>query len=393
MTMQMFNCNLCSKNGHDYLICSLCFKTFHRQCAKLSKQLYKFVLQESQYWYCPSCVNIFPFQKLNDDDFFIETNMCLGSENFFDLQNRCLNFENLFTDYNQCDFENQIDPDNNFFNDTNNVCKYYTDDQFNEITNMSGSLNMIHVNARSLKANFEHVKSYLDILKCKFDVIAISETWLCESDLLEDYSLQSYNCVQMCRKSNRGGGVILYIADHLDFKVVEKMSFCIDNMLEIITVDVNVHKCKNITISCLYRKPASDLEIFNENIADIVHKVNLSKNYILCGDFNINLLKCNKHRGTNVFLDTLLNSGLHPLSNLPTRVSSESSTLIDNVFTNIKCDSHNGVLIDDTISDHLPIFSSIKYGLNKNECKLHKYYFIRDTSEDNINEFIKNLMK
>ena len=388
----MDKCNKCRKPViQEHLQCFLCSRLFHRQCVSLNKQLYTKVLQNSIHWYCDDCADIFPFQTLNDDDFFNETIECLGSENVNILQNRCYQFQDIYTEYNYCDFENQVDPDNNFFNDINNVCKYYTDDQFNENVNTSGSFNVIHLNARSIKANFENVKTFLDVLNCKFDVIAVSETWLCESDELEDYSIKNYNCVQMNRKGSRGGGVMIYIADHLQFNIVENMSFCIDGMAEIITVEINLHKCKNITVSCIYRKPGSDLEIFNENMSDIIHKLNLSKNYILCGDFNINLLKCNNHRGTNIFFDILSNAGLNPLVCLPTRVSSETATLIDNVFSNIKVDSNNGVLIDDTISDHLPIFACINYGLSKNLVKPSKYYFIRDTSDNNIAKFINEL--
>ena len=52
----------------------------------------------------------------------------------------------------------------------------------------------------------------------------------------------------------------------------------------------------------------------------------------------------------------LFSNGLYPLIDRPTRISNESSTLIDNIFTNqTKKKTTNGVLIND-ISDHLPIF-------------------------------------
>ena len=44
-----------------------------------------------------------------------------------------------------------------------------------------------------------------------------------------------------------------------------------------------------------------------------------------------------------------------PLITKPTRVTSNTATLIDNIFTNSSRNSFNGILLSD-ISDHIPIF-------------------------------------
>ena len=46
--------------------------------------------------------------------------------------------------------------------------------------NNSLTISLIHFNARSLKANFDNVKSYLSNLGKNFHIIAISESWLDE---------------------------------------------------------------------------------------------------------------------------------------------------------------------------------------------------------------------
>ena len=52
-----------------------------------------------------------------------------------------------------------------------------------------------------------------------------------------------------------------------------------------------------------------------------------------------------------------ISSGFYPKITLPTRITNRSSTLIDNILTNVYDDNHiSGILIN-KISDHQPIFT------------------------------------
>ena len=53
---------------------------------------------------------------------------------------------------------------------------------------------------------------------------------------------------------------------------------------------------------------------------------------------------------------------LNPMITKPTRLTSNTTSLIDNIFTNnVTCLSVNGPIVND-LSDHLPIFSIISRG-------------------------------
>ena len=55
--------------------------------------------------------------------------------------------------------------------------------------------------------------------------------------------------------------------------------------------------------------------------------------YIM-GDFNLNLLNDHSHQRTGEFLDIMYSNMFFPLITRPTRITSSSATLIDNIFTN-----------------------------------------------------------
>ena len=101
-----------------------------------------------------------------------------------------------------------------------------------------------------------------------------------------------------------------------------------------------------------------DLTDFNSNyLNNLPEKVSKEqKSVFLLGEFNINLLNYNVHNPTNEFLDSLASNSFLNYLLQPTRITSHSKTLIDNIFTNlILPDSLCGNLTA-TISDHLPQF-------------------------------------
>ena len=72
------------------------------------------------------------------------------------------------------------------------------------------------------------------------------------------------------------------------------------------------------------------------------------------GDFNLNLLNYESHSDTNDFINTMVSHYLLPYVLHPTRVTDHSSTVIDNIFSNITdFDTKSGNILCD-ISDHFP---------------------------------------
>ena len=81
-----------------------------------------------------------------------------------------------------------------------------------------------------------------------------------------------------------------------------------------------------------------------------------NKEIALMGDFNIDLLKYEKDHNTADFLDQMYSASLVPHITSPTRITSHSRTLIDNIFSmDISENAISGNNVT-TISDHLAQF-------------------------------------
>ena len=110
----------------------------------------------------------------------------------------------LYPSFDHKYFDKHIDPDNVI--EANNIhASYFLDTELeSKFKNDKSLFSMIHINIRSIKANFVSLKRYLD--NCKFNIIAVSETWLFDGIDLADFEIDGYKLYCMHRQS-RGGGV------------------------------------------------------------------------------------------------------------------------------------------------------------------------------------------
>ena len=160
-------------------------------------------------------------------------------------------------------------------------------------------------------------------------------------------------------------------------------------IFECVTVELAIPNKNNIIVSCIYRKPGSNIDTFCENVERIFENNPHNKTIFLCGDFNIDILKQDRHLSTKHFIDIIYSLGLYPLITKPTRITKDTATLIDNIFTNaIDKRTVNGILIND-ITDHFPVFSLCNYGVIKKPTEMHIY--VRDHTTDNLKCFAEDL--
>ena len=92
------------------------------------------------------------------------------------------------------------------------------------------------------------------------------------------------------------------------------------------------------------------------------------------GGFNIGLIKYSSETNTSDFYDLLCSNSFQPLILQPTRVTSKSATLIDNIFiNNMTC---QGVNLTSSISDHF--FQFCQTDISQTSSNRKRTKFARD---------------
>ena len=89
-------------------------------------------------------------------------------------------------------------------------------------------LNVLHVNIRSIKRNFEKIKALLEECELVCNIICVPETWRSNTELQNNsnLSLTGFDSVpyKRSKKSKRGGGVLIIIRKNLFNKIQKDLS-------------------------------------------------------------------------------------------------------------------------------------------------------------------------
>ena len=123
-------------------------------------------------------------------------------------------------------------------------------------------------------------------------------------------------------------------------------------------------------IVVMYRPPSGDFDLFLNLCNGLLNKLySTDKSIIIGGDFNINFL--NHSTNLSLFKDLLLCFDLHTTINSPTRVTSFSSTCLDNFLITSNMDNFKTCVADLYLPDHNSQILSIqiqKNNKNENKC-------------------------
>lgn len=257
---------------------------------------------------------------------------------------------------------NDIDPDLCYFNQImgNMNCEYYSENTFqNKFRNSDLSFSIIHTNIRSFHANGNDFCNFMKLCNYRFSIVCLSETWLNSSNY-EQALIPNYSHVCRFRKDKSGGGVSIFIESQLKFSMRDDIS-TIAGSIEAVFVEIHkssINANRNVIVGCIYRPPKSPISEFNDALKTILGSLSKEdKHMYLTGDYNINLLNSDTHIPSAEFAELFFSHSFFPSINKPTRVSSTTATIIDNIFiNNIHSNSVTAGILAADISDHCPIF-------------------------------------
>jgi len=217
------------------------------------------------------------------------------------------------------------------------------------------SLKVLILNIRSLRANFNEFLLFLDSSRTKFDVIALTETWIRHDELCR-YSVHGYTSYLQERNGNRSGGVMLYIKEGMTCEVegVEASSF---NALKLKICEQGSLK---FTVLLIYRFCGGSKQTF---VNELDSKLcGITGPAMLTGDINLDILQ---PHSCNEYLNLLASNGLRSLVNEPTRVGLTASSCLDHVFLrgdNSRISAVSAVcrVVPAPFSDHSAILADIR---------------------------------
>ena len=246
------------------------------------------------------------------------------------------------------------------------------------------SLTFMHINIRSLRANFDQLLLYLQSANHKFTGIICSEIWINEEETCL-YEIEGYKAHFYCRPDKRAGGLAVY----LSHDVIAHYSSIFSLHADFLKITCVIDDFK-YEILAIYRYHDGDLKLFTNELNNIIETINY-KDIIVLGDININLADLNTAE-QNAYLDNLLANGFVSFMNLPTRVTSQSKTCIDHIFVRSNdLSQYESALLHLDITDHYPIILKLNTCSTKNNsATASSNHSVEKINFDMLKEFLSN---
>ena len=282
------------------------------------------------------------------------------------------------------------DPDLNFFR--NVVGKmdsvYLMEDELKNNVDNINHLNILHLNINSLPQKIDEVKCLVSDKEIGIDFLCLCETKLnneiqsmCEIDNYKMYTLN---------KSRNSGGVAIYVGKRFANSFVREDLVYKNDFIECLFIETK-DLDNNIIVGVIYRRPNTSIIDFNAKVDDILDSIsNENKPCYIMGDFNLDLSKYESSNNVFDFVSLMTGYNFFNCISKPTRVSSNTASIIDHVWTNNISSLHSSYIIYNHLSDHFPILAKFKTNkqMHRDQDEYIKY---RDFSDRKIAGFIEAL--
>ena len=216
---------------------------------------------------------------------------------------------------------------------------------------------------------YEDVLQFLSYSQGKVSFIGICESFLSQEHSVSLYSFPDYNLEIKNRTSLYRGGIACLISKSLTYHVRNDIDVWIEGKFESFSLELDMGSSKFL-ISVVYKPPSASWEEFERGFDQLARAASRTGlDFICMGDFNFDLLPLN---GANCdFFNLMVAHDLLPIVNIPTRVTSHSAALIDNIFVGSKyLDRSYADVVLYPCSDHFPVVGAVPCGrIKRNKIK------------------------
>ena len=205
--------------------------------------------------------------------------------------------------------------------------------------------------------NIQHILPKLNELRVVMaknngpDIFCACETFLEPNMSNNQIAIDGYVIHRKDRaatQNKNGGGLVLYCRNSLNCSRRSDLEI---SSLETIWAEIELPNARPFLVCTAYRPPnalSEWIDLFEEELS-IAQATGLE--YIVMGDFNIDLHTCTNTK----WLNMLQLFDLYQLITESTRITPTTSTLIDHVYTSAQANISESFVSDLSISDHLPV--------------------------------------
>ena len=285
--------------------------------------------------------------------------------------------------------------------DLSSKSPYLTMDKFPDyVKSHKNNLSFLTLNSQSIAAKQDKIKVMLEHFSCdkdtEFSALCFQETWRKANNEGEvdfsDIHFNGYTPYATGAKCSSHGGVVTYVKNNMQVEIKLKHG---SNLWDGIFLLVQGEGIKPFILANIYRAPKPDntsIEGFLREFSPILDLFARDyKNIVICGDFNLDLLKISQREKFADFLHLMLSHNFCPKITYPTRFAKYSASLLDMIFIrNSDISSHSSTksgILYSSISDHHSCFCFL--GNQTLKKTPPKYIEIEASDQNSIDNFVE----
>ena len=223
------------------------------------------------------------------------------------------------------------------------------------------NISLTHLNIRSMKNRVNYVQAREMVVENNLDIFAVSETWLNSTVNNADVKIPGYNLFRLDRRYKRGGGVCAYVRETLKVTVLRELSHTSHEVFQQLSLRLQHEKLKLFLLGVVYRPPDCGITCLdNDLIPSIVEALLYDKDIFIIGDLNCDLLSEKPESKGKALNDFCTMFNLSQMISKPTRVTRDSSSLLDVILTTNPHQVIQTTILENSISDHFTISALLR---------------------------------
>ena len=224
-------------------------------------------------------------------------------------------------------------------------------------------------------------------MKHDCDVFCVSETWLGEQFKDNDLEIPDYNIYRKDRVDALGGGVCIYIKNHVAVKIRKDIMF---DEIEALWLELNEGDKRCCLISCIYRPPSSS-QAYYSKVVDMYERAQLDDIPIISmGDLNYDY-KLDESLSNNPIHYIEMAHEMTQLILQPTRETTDTSTTLDIILVSHPSLHKSSGAMKYNFSDHYLVYTEFEFDLVNQKGSTHNVVKFRDMKQFNPENFFKDL--